>query len=276
MRAVLLFLSVLATSLACKSQPRSTAGAPVAVATAAAPAAAESLTGKVAETIDAGQYTYLRLQTAAGETWAAVPSTKAGVGTQVTVQSPMWMENFKSAKLNRTWTRIAFGTLAGEAGEADAKLPAGHPPTGAQPPDHPGMFAAQAAGLNPDEKATLPSSHPPLAAAADVGAIRVAKAGGANGRTVSDIHARRAQLKDKSVAVRGKVVKTTNGVLGKNWLHLRDGTGEGSTADLTVASTDTAQVGDTVLATGTVRLDRDLGAGYHYDVLVEDAKLQKE
>lgn len=273
MRAVPLFLFVFATSLACNSQPAPVSRAAAPLASAVAPT--DSLSGKVAETIDAGQYTYLRLQTASGEAWAAVPTTKAAVGTQVTVQSPMWMENFKSAKLNRTWTRIAFGTLAGETSAAEAKLPAGHPPTGA-PSDHPGMFAAQAAGLNPDSKGTLPPSHPPPAAPADVGSIRVAKAAGSNGRTISDIHARAAQLKDKKVAVRGKVVKATNGVMGKNWLHLRDGTGEGSSADLTVASSDTAQVGDTVLATGVVHLDRDLGAGYHYDVLVEDAKLEKE
>ena len=138
------------------------------------------------------------------------------------------------------------------------------------------MFAARASGSNPDSKATSPSAHPRPAAPADVGSIRVAKAAGSNGRTISDIHARAAQLKDKKVAVRGKVVKATNGVMGKNWLHLRDGTGEGSSADLTVASSNTAQVGDTVLATGVVHLDRDLGAGYHYDVLVEDAKLEKE
>jgi len=65
-------------------------------------------------------------------------------------------------------------------------------------------------------------------------------------------------------------------VLGKNWLHLRDGTGEGASSDLAVASGETAAVGDTVLVSGTVRLDRDLGAGYHYDVIIEDAQLKTE
>ena len=136
------------------------------------------------------------------------------------------------------------------------------------------MWAAQAAG---DSSSSISGGpHPPATAAAGVGTIRVTKASGSDGRTVEDIHAKRAQLKDKKVAVRGKVVTATNGVLGKNWLHVRDGTGTGDSADLTVASNDTATVGDTVLVTGTVRLDRDLGAGYRYDVLVEDAKLKKE
>ena len=116
----------------------------------------------------------------------------------------------------------------------------------------------------------------PASAAADVGKIKVAKASGKTGRTVAEIWSKRASLKDQKVAVRGKVVKATNGVMGKNWLHVRDGTGEGPSSDLTVASDETAAVGDTVLVTGVVHTDKDLGAGYHYDVIVEDAQIKAE
>ena len=268
----------IALTFACKDQPAPPPAA--ATRTAEAPAAANTISGKVQETIDASQYTYLRLQTASGEVWAAVPTAKAAVGSEVTVQNPIWMENFKSATLNRTWPRIAFGTLTDGAAAAEASQGApGVAKSGA------GMSATQAAdtkapaALPPGHPSpsAMPGSHPPPAAAADLGTIKVAKAAGPDGRTVADIYGKRAQLKDKKVSVRGKVVKATNGVMGKNWLHLRDGTGEGATGDLTVASaTDTANVGDTVLVAGTVHLDRDLGAGYHYDVLVEDAKIKKE
>jgi len=268
-------LAVLVTAVfACKNQP-APPSKPAAAPAAAGAIASNTLTGKVQETIDASQYTYLRIQTASGDVWAAVPTTKAAVGSEVTVQGPIWMENFQSKTLNRTWPRIAFGTLGGPGAaepapaqaESAAGLPAGHPSTAA-----PGMFAAQAAGSG----AALPPGHPSPAPAADVGAIKVAKASGPQGRTIEDIYKARTQLKDKKVAVRGKVVKATLGVMGKNWLHLRDGTGAGATGDLTIASADAASVGDTVVVTGTVHLDRDLGAGYHYDVLVEDAKIQKE
>jgi hypothetical protein len=96
------------------------------------------------------------------------------------------------------------------------------------------------------------------------------------GKTIAEIYAGKAKLKDQTVTVRAKVVKATNGVLGKNWLHLKDGTGSGESSDLAVASAETANVGATVLVTGTVHLDRDLGAGYHYDVIVEDAKIKTE
>jgi hypothetical protein len=226
---------------------------------AAVAAAQSSLSGKILETFDASNYTYLRLQTANGEAWAAVPTAKVAVGQEVAVAGPIWMENFKSNTLNRSWEKIAFGTL--EGGAPAAPKPAG-----------PGMFAQAAAG----SQAGLPPGHPPASAPADVGDVNVNKAKGAEGRRIAEIYAQRAALKDRRVIVRGKVVKATNGVMGKNWIHLRDGTGKDATADLTVATTDEAGVGQTVVVNGTVHLDRDLGAGYHYDVLIEDAQVKPE
>jgi hypothetical protein len=233
--------------------------------TAPAPAAPGALRGTVQEKIDVDQYTYLRIASSSpdGEVWAAVPKSPVAVGATVAVVGAMWMENFKSTTLDRTWPRIAFGTLEGTATPSPRSPGAG-------------MFAEGAANTPPGGAAGAPPGHPPRSAPADVGEVKVPKASGPNGRTISDIYTQRSQLKERSVSVRGKVVKATNGVLGKNWLHLRDGSGQGPTADLAVASAQTAGVGATVLVTGIVRLDRDLGAGYHYDVIVEDAKVQAE
>jgi len=278
-------VAVLSLSLAfaCKRQPApasvapaaappvavaTPAAPPVPVATAGAPAeptAANVIRGKVTEKIDVNQYSYLKIDSSDGEVWTAVLKTSKGVGDVVGVLGPIWMENFKSATLNRAWAKIAFGTLQGETPSAPAQ---------AAPSTHGVGTFAGAAAQSP--ATALPPGHPAPAAPADIGAVKVAKAPGAQGRTIADIYAHRAQLKDHAIAVRGKVVKATNGVMGKNWLHLRDGTGQGATSDLTVASDQTAGVGATVLVTGTVHLDRDLGAGYYYDVIVEDAQAKEE
>jgi hypothetical protein len=42
-----------------------------------------------------------------------------------------------------------------------------------------------------------------------------------------------------------------------------------------VATTGTASVGDVVVVTGTVRIDKDFGAGYSYPVMIEDATVSK-
>jgi hypothetical protein len=119
--------------------------------------------------------------------------------------------------------------------------------------------------------------HAGVAKPVDAGTIKVAKATGPDARTVAEISAKNADLKGKKVAVRGKVVKFTPAVLGKNWIHLRDGTGSAAdgTNDIVVTTKDEAKVGDVVLVKGVVQTDRDLGSGYSYKILVEEATLQK-
>ena len=64
--------------------------------------------------------------------------------------------------------------------------------------------------------------------------------------------------------------------MGKNWIHLRDGSGAAAdrTDDVLVTTLATTKVGDVVTVTGVVRTDKDFGSGYSYKVLVEDATLQ--
>ncbi len=99
-----------------------------------------------------------------------------------------------------------------------------------------------------------------------------------DGRTVAEVWAERQALAGQEVTIRGRVVKYSPSIMGKNWLHLRDGTGSAAdgTHDLTVTTQGFARVGDLVTVTGTVTVDRDLGMGYQYDVLVEQAGVVKE
>ncbi len=259
------FIVALALTMACSRNPLPSEPPAVAVSSVAAATSESGLSGKVAEKIDASQYSYLRLETPSGEIWAAVPKSKIEVGAQATVLGASWMESFTSATLSRTWPRIAFGTLAGEAQAA--------PGMGASPgagQASAGMFAQEAAQVFPSQspQTKAPPSPP--------GGFALPKVATREGRTIAELYARRAVLKDKRVSVRGKVVKATDGVLGKNWLHLQDGTGSGPTGDLAVTSDSTAKVGDVVVVTGMMHLDRDLGSGYRYDILLEDAELKKE
>lgn len=123
----------------------------------------------------------------------------------------------------------------------------------------------------------LAQMHGGMPKAADVGDVNVPKATGPDARTVAEIVQKRTELRNKTVVVRGKVVKYTPEVMGKNWVHLRDGSGSSAdgTNDVLVTTRDQTKVGDIVVAKGTVRTDVDLGSGYSYKVLVEEAALQK-
>ena len=124
----------------------------------------------------------------------------------------------------------------------------------------------------------LPAGHVPIGAApVDLDNIKVPKAIGPNAQTVAEVITKRVELKDKTVLVRGKVVKFTPEILNKNWIHLRDGSGSASdnTHDVIVTTNDQAKVGDVVVVKGIVHVDKDLGSGYAYKVLIEEATLQK-
>jgi hypothetical protein len=209
---------------------------------AQAPAAA-AVAGEVIETQDVEGYTYLRLKTAQGETWAAVPTTAVKKGAKVAIDNPMVMNNFQSKALKKTFDKVVFGTLAGQ-------VPAG---------------AAES------------SPHPAAIKGIEGPDVKVAKATGANARTVAEVLGQGAGMKDKPVVVRGKVVKINPAIRGVNWVHLRDGTGSAATQtnDLIVTTTDELKVGDVVTLTGVVHTDKDFGAGYSYKVIVEEGKLQR-
>ena len=232
----------------------------------AASAGVTSLTGTVLETMDAAGYTYLKLKTAEGETWAAVNEAKVEKGSTVTILNPMPMDGFESQTLKRKFDHIVFGSLGPAGGAVAASAPA-------PAPAGMGMGAAPAA-----IPAEVAAQHAQAASGPEVTEkISVAKAEGPEGRTIAELYAQRAALKGKPVALRGKVVKFNGGIMGKNWIHLRDGSGtpEGKDNDVTVTTNDTVAKGDVVLVRGTVSVDRDFGAGYTYTVVVEEAKVSK-
>lgn len=92
-------------------------------------------------------------------------------------------------------------------------------------------------------------------------------------KTVSAIHQERAELANQMVRVEGRIVKVNNMILDRNFLHLKDGTGEEGTDNLTVTSQQTANVGDRVVITGRLTLNKEFGAGYAYPVLLEEAAI---
>jgi hypothetical protein len=107
--------------------------------------------------------------------------------------------------------------------------------------------------------------------------LKVEKSTAQNGYTVAELFAKRASLNKQKVTVRGQVVKVNPNIMGRNWLHIQDGTGDPAknTHDLVVTSSDIAEKGAIITIEGTLAADKDFGYGYKYNVIVEDAVLMK-
>jgi hypothetical protein len=124
-------------------------------------------------------------------------------------------------------------------------------------------------------EAAQPHPVPTASPVADVDLTGIEKADG--GKTVAEVFAEKDQLAGAIIVIRGKVVKTNAGVMGKNWLHVRDGSGAEGTNDLTVTTASVLpEVGSTVVVSGPLTLDKDFGMGYQYDVIIEDAEVVVE
>lgn len=98
----------------------------------------------------------------------------------------------------------------------------------------------------------------------------------AGGKTIAETYAEKANLVGKEVVVRGKVVKYNANIMGRNWVHIQDGSGTAGSNDLTVTTNDPTAVGDVVVVKGTAATGKDFGAGYKYDVILENATLTVE
>ena len=220
--------------------------------------------GHVVETMDAGRYTYILVQTATEKIWVAGPTTEIKIGDKVILPAGMFMKNFKSETLDRTFEKIYFvPSLGGQTtGSVD--------PNEMMRRSHEGrdVMSGQKDADN-DGSGISTGGGTTVVPREDVGDF--VKAPG--GLTVAEVYSRKSELAGKIVKVRGVVVKFTPAIMRTNWLHLQDGTGLDGFHDLTVTTNATVNVGDLITIQGVLAADKDFGAGYRYEVIIEQGVL---
>lgn len=208
--------------------------------------------GTVLETMDSGGYTYAFLDTQQDQRWVAALQTPVAVGDVVQTDAGMIMTDFKSNTLDRTFELVYFVSglqnLTGSAQPATQGM-------GEMPPGHPDISGGGAAATT----------------AANLEAYE-------EGKDIAYVYANKDELAGSEITLRGKVVKYNPGILGWNFLHIQDGSGDAAAGnnDLIVTTKAATAVGDTVVLTGNLVLDKDFGAGYSYPVLLEDASVTTE
>lgn len=218
--------------------------------------AGETLSGKVIETTNVSSYTYVQFDTGKQKVWAAAPTFDVKVGDNVTISNSMAVAGYYSRTLDRNFDSVYFTDKVAVNGSAAKWI------------ESPASKAMAA------QNGQLPSGHPDINKTQKVDLTGIKKPEG--GVTVEEIFAKQAQLKGKTVSIRGKVTKYNGKILGKNWIHVKDGTGSAGNNDLMVTSDAKAKVGDTVLVKGKVAVNRDFGSGYKWPVMIEDAKVTVE
>lgn len=217
------------------------------------PALQQTENGKafeVAEVIQGSTYTYMRVKENGNEKWVAVTRQDAASGDVFYYDQELQMNNFHSKEIDRTFEMIYFVSNI-------SKTPLGSENSGAM-----GAMGGMMGGAEHTGKVNTHKNS----------SIHLEKKAGEI--TVANVFANRADYSEKEVEIRGIVVKVNPEVMGKNWIHIQDGTSDNGNFDLTVTSTGLAEVNDEITVKGKIILNKDFGYGYSYEVIMEDATVK--
>lgn len=188
------------------------------------------------EVLNTEKYSYLRVQEGAEEYWIAIAKRDVNIGGHYVYTGGLMKKNFMSKEFNRVFETVYlvadFREEGGSAGMGGGNIPAA------------------------TEALEAPKNLKPAA-----GAIKIA-----------DLVANLAKYEGKVVKVTGKCVKLNPMIMGRNWVHLQDGSGKN--LDLTVTTMENVSLGSIVTLEGTIALKKDFGAGYKYDYILEAAVLK--
>ena len=192
------------------------------------------------EVIQSSNYTYLRVSEDSKETWIAISRREAEVGKTYYYEPNIEMNDFVSKELKRTFKSIFFVDKFSDQPILNVKANPSNTSKGNQP-----AVAKQGIKVEPIE----------------------------GGITIAELYAKKDTYAGKTVKIRGEVVKYNAEIMGKNWVHLQDGTNSNGSFDITVTTNDVTKIGDVVTFEGSVTLKKDFGAGYYYEILIENAKI---
>jgi hypothetical protein len=206
---------------------------------------------KVDSVTQTSQYTYLKVSENGASDWIAVTAMDAKVGETYYYTKALEMSNFKSKELNRVFATVYFV-------EDLSKQPVTAPAAGMSGMGGMSGNMAEHKGKAPDAQKEGISVSP-----------------AENGLSIAKLYTDRANYSGKTVKMKGQVVKVNDEVMGKNWIHIQDGSKDGDNFDLTITTMDKVKVDDVVTFEGTISLKKDFGYGYFYEVILEDAKLIK-
>jgi hypothetical protein len=199
-------------------------------------------TVEVQEVIQGNSYTYLNVKDEDSTSWIAISKSEMEVGETISYKNPLAMKNFTSKELERTFETIYF------VGRIDKESSSSVSEQNPQSPHQKPAVETKEISIEPIE----------------------------GGISIAELYSNRTAYANTVVRIKGQVTKVNLGIMGKNWIHLQDGTGDTGSNDLLVTTQETVALGDIVIFEGTIALNKDFGSGYSYEVLMEDAKRQSE
>ena len=192
----------------------------------------------VKEVLPTSKYVYLYVEEGESEFWIAAMKQEVNVGETYFYQGGLLKTNFESKEYNRVFDKMYLVSKI---------VPANHNNANA---------STTSDNTQTEEKkaATTPR--------------KIDKEGSVK---IADIISNPEKYDGKTIQVSGECVKINPNIMGRNWVHLKDGSLDDY--DFVITTDAAIPEGHVITMTGTVVLNKDFGAGYKYDVIIEDGAI---
>lgn len=214
-------------------------GGPEAPAGAVDPAAEKDLHTVVAlETLPTSKYIYVRVKEGEEEFWIATILQEVAIGRSYFYRGGLLKTDFESKEYKRTFDKLYLVSQL-------------------VPSDHGSNMGGGSAAPN---ATPMPSAATPMPTLDVPGSTKIA-----------DLFADPKKFGGKTIQVSGTCTKVNPNIMGRNWIHVKDKS-KGDPELVITTDTPIAE-GQVVTVVGTVALNKDFGAGYKYDILLEGGRL---
>lgn len=193
---------------------------------------------KVEEVLNTEKYTFLNVIEDEDLFWIAIPRKEVEVGGTYYYKGGLLKKHFHSKEFDKVFETIY---LVSDVIPVNAD----------------GTFVVEAPDQSTQQEVTQ--------------SIEVKPAKGAI--TLSELFSNPSKYQGKTVKITGKCVKVNPMIMDRNWVHIHDSSGDDH--DLTVTTSENIILGTVVSLEGVIALNKDFGAGYRYDIILEDAAVIK-
>jgi len=194
----------------------------------------------VEEILNTEKYSYLNVSEDGEIFWIAIPRKEIEKGGTYYYRGGLKKTNFKSVEYDRVFeTLYLVSDVSKDPGMSDF--------SGGNPHENAGS------GATLDQ--TTKIEPPP------------------GGISLAELFANRKKYEGQTVRVKGRCIKLNNMIMNRNWIHLQDGSLKEGASDLTVTTTENIPLGAIVAFEGIITLNKDFGAGYKYEIIMEEAQL---
>jgi hypothetical protein len=199
----------------------------------------------VSEVLPTEKYIYLKVQGDGKLFWIATGKQDVKVGETYFYRHPLLKTNFESKEYKRIFDTIYLvrNIVAKNHGNNTGNLEA----------DFSEVIEYNTNAT--EEKVTIPTHTEEIVQ--HKGSVKIA-----------EIVANPSAYEGKTVQISGKCVKVNPNIMNRNWIHLQDGSKDDY--NLVITSDTFVPEGKIVTMKAQVSLNRDFGAGYSYDLILEN------